>query len=52
VALTLGKETSFVECLLEHSTKKLTKGHAGRPFAECRLVDTRQRGNLFDECIR
>jgi hypothetical protein len=52
VALTLGKEASFVECLQEHSTKKLTKGPAGRPFAEYRLVDTRQRGYLFAECIR
>ena len=39
VALTLGKEASFAECLLEHSAKKMTKGLAGRPFAECRLVE-------------
>jgi hypothetical protein len=50
VAPTLGKEASFPECLLEHSTKNLTPGPAGGPFVECRLVDTRQRGNFFAEC--
>jgi hypothetical protein len=45
VALTLGKEASFAECLLEHLAKKLTKGPAGGPFVECRLVD-------FVECVR
>jgi hypothetical protein len=43
VALALGKEASFVECLLEHSAKNLTKGPAGRPFAECMSADTWQR---------
>jgi hypothetical protein len=52
VALAFSKEESFVECLLEHSAKKLTKGPTGGLFVECRLVDTRQRGNLFAECIR
>jgi hypothetical protein len=52
VALALHKEASFAECLLEHSAKKLIKGPAGGHFAECRLVDTRQRGNIFVECIR
>jgi hypothetical protein len=52
VALTLGKEASFAKCLLEHSAKKLTKGPADRPFVECKLVNTRQRGNLFVECFR
>jgi hypothetical protein len=35
VSLTFGKEASFVECLLEHLTKKLTKGPAGGLVAEC-----------------
>jgi hypothetical protein len=34
-----------------HSTKNLTKGPAGGTFAECRLVDTRQSGNFFVECL-
>jgi hypothetical protein len=54
VTLALGKEASFAECLLAHSAKKLTKGPAGGPFAECRPVislpsvlgDTRQRCRL------
>jgi hypothetical protein len=29
------KKQAFVECLLEHSAKKLTKGPAGRIVAEC-----------------
>jgi hypothetical protein len=52
VTLTLGKEARFVECLLAHSTKKLTKGPADCPFAECRPADTRQRSNIFAECVR
>jgi hypothetical protein len=52
VALTFGKEASFAKCLLEHSAKNLTKGPASGSFAECRSVDTRQRGNFFVECIR
>jgi hypothetical protein len=35
VALTLDKEANFAECLQMHSTKELTKGPAGDPFAEC-----------------
>jgi hypothetical protein len=35
VALALGKEASFIECLLVHSAKELTKGSASDPFAEC-----------------
>jgi hypothetical protein len=35
VAFALGKEASFVECLLEHPAKELTKGPAGHIFAEC-----------------
>jgi hypothetical protein len=27
--------TSFIECLLEHSTKELTKGSAVDPFVDC-----------------
>jgi hypothetical protein len=38
VALALGKETSFAECLLVHSAKELTKGPAGVPFAECHII--------------
>jgi hypothetical protein len=34
---TLDKEASFAECLLAHSTKKLTKGPVGGTFAECHL---------------
>jgi hypothetical protein len=34
VALTLGKEATFAECLLMHSAKELTKGPTGAPFAE------------------
>jgi hypothetical protein len=52
VALTLGKEARFAECLLDHSAKNLAKGSAGGPFAKCRLVNTWQRGNFFAECIR
>jgi hypothetical protein len=37
MALTLGKEARFVECLLKHSAKKLTKGPAGNLFVECHL---------------
>jgi hypothetical protein len=33
--LALGKEASFVECLLSHSAKELTKGPTGDPFADC-----------------
>jgi hypothetical protein len=50
VALALGKEAHFAKCHTEHSTKNLTKGPAGGSFAECRYVDTRQRGNFFAEC--
>jgi hypothetical protein len=32
--------------------KETYKGPVGGPFAECRLADTRQRDNLFAECIR
>jgi hypothetical protein len=32
--------------------KETDKGPTGGPFAECRLADTRQRSNLFVECIR
>jgi hypothetical protein len=35
VALALGKEATFGECLLVHSTKKLTKGPAGDIIVEC-----------------
>jgi hypothetical protein len=35
VALTFGKEASFVEYLLVHSAKKLTKEPAGDLVAEC-----------------
>jgi hypothetical protein len=35
VALVLGKEATFAECLLVRSAKLLTKGPAGDPFAEC-----------------
>jgi hypothetical protein len=42
----------FAECHTETSTKNLTKGPTGGSFLECRLVDTRQRGNFFAECIR
>jgi hypothetical protein len=35
VALALGKEASFAECLLVQSIKKLTKGSTGDIFAEC-----------------
>jgi hypothetical protein len=52
VTLTLGKEASFAECLLAHSAKKLTKGPAGGPFAKCRPANTRQRSNIFVECVR
>ena len=34
LVLALSKETTFVECLLVHSVKELTKGPAGDPFAE------------------
>jgi hypothetical protein len=43
VALTLGKEARFAECLLEHLAKNLTKGPADRPFVECMSTDARQR---------
>jgi hypothetical protein len=49
VSLALGKEASFVECLLEYSTKNLTKGLVGGSFVECRSIDTRQGGNFFAE---
>jgi hypothetical protein len=52
VALALGKEARIVECHIEHSTKKLTKGPADGSFAECWPVDTQQRGTFFAECIR
>jgi hypothetical protein len=35
VALSLGKEASFVECLLVQSVKELTKRSTGDIFAEC-----------------
>jgi hypothetical protein len=35
MALALGKEASFDECLLAHSTKKLTKGPARGLVVEC-----------------
>jgi hypothetical protein len=38
VPLLLGKEASFVDCLLVHSAKELTKGSAGDPFAEWYLI--------------
>jgi hypothetical protein len=34
MALTLGKDVTFAECLLMLSTKELTKGPARAPFAE------------------
>jgi hypothetical protein len=34
VAVALGKEATFVECLLVHSAKVMTKGPAGDLFAE------------------
>jgi hypothetical protein len=34
VALALGKEATFVECLLVHSAKVLTKRSAGDLFVE------------------
>jgi hypothetical protein len=56
VALALGKEASFVECLLAHSAKELTKGSTGDTFAECRLIRLATEvvkgpmGSLFAEC--
>jgi hypothetical protein len=35
MALALGKEASFAECLLVHLVKELTKGLNGVPFVEC-----------------
>jgi hypothetical protein len=35
VALALGKEVTFAECFLVHSTKELTKGPAGDLIVEC-----------------
>jgi hypothetical protein len=35
VVLALDKEASFIECLLVHSAKELTKGPADDPFVEC-----------------
>jgi hypothetical protein len=57
VVLALGKEASFNECLLEYSTKELTKGSAGDPFVECHLIRSAKtlvkgptRG-FFDKCL-
>jgi hypothetical protein len=35
VALVLGKEATFAECLLVHLAKQLAKGPAGDLFVEC-----------------
>jgi hypothetical protein len=64
MALTPDKEASFVECLLAHSVKKLTKRPAGGLVAECLSYghsakretlcrvsrNTLGKGKLFAEC--
>jgi hypothetical protein len=51
VALVFGKEATFVECLLVHSAKVLTKGLAGDPFAECLSSGALgKEGAFFAEC--
>jgi hypothetical protein len=47
--LTLDKKTSFAECLLGHSTKKLTKGFADELVAECHLIHSINK-IIFTEC--
>jgi hypothetical protein len=46
MALTLGKEATFAECLLVYLAKKLTKGPMVLPLPSARSVGTGQRGSL------
>jgi hypothetical protein len=46
VALTLGKEATFAECLLMHSAKELTKGPLVISLSSASPAGTRQRGSL------
>jgi hypothetical protein len=50
MASTIGKEATFVECLLVHSAKVLTKGPLATSLSSANPADTRQREKLFVEC--
>jgi hypothetical protein len=50
--MALGKEATFIECLLTHSAKEITKRPAGDPF--CRVLVRRalDKEGAFAECHR